>query len=205
MEMNIYITRHGETEWNREGRMQGWENSRLTEKGIENAKRLGERLKDIDFECIYCSPLGRAVETAENIKGERDIKIVLNDSLKEMNFGLWDGMMHSDIKEMFPEQYNNFWNKPHLYEPIYGGESYPNFIERVRTGFYDITNNAEGDNILIVTHACVNKAIYSILKNIPIENFWDPPFMYGTCLTVLEKKENDIRFVLEGDISHVLV
>lgn len=200
--MKIYITRHGETEWNKEGRMQGWENSRLTDKGIANAKRLGESLNSIDFDCIYCSPLGRTVETAEYIRGERDIKIILNDSLKEMCFGVWDGMMHSEVKEIFPEQHKNFWEKPRLYEPIQG-ESYPEFIERVRIGFYDMVSNAQGENILIVTHAGVKKAIYSFLKNIPIENFWDPPYMYDTCLTVLEKNENEIRFILEGDISHL--
>jgi probable phosphoglycerate mutase len=200
--MNIYITRHGETEWNKEGRMQGWENSRLTEKGIANAKRLGESLKSIDFDCIYCSPLGRAVETAGHIRGERDIKIILKDSLKEMYFGVWDGMMHSEVKEIFPEQHKNFWEKPHLFEPIQG-ESYPEFIERVKVGFYDILNNEQGENILIVTHAGVKKAIYSFLKNISIENFWDPPYMYDTCLTVLEKSENEIKFILEGDISHL--
>lgn len=200
--MKIYITRHGETEWNRIGKMQGWENSRLTEKGIGNAKRLGASLREVNIDCIYCSPLGRAVETAEYIKGERDIKIILNESLKEMCFGVWEGMMHSDIKEIFPDQHQNFWQRPELYEPI-KGESYPEFIKRVRTGFYDIINNAQGKDILIVTHAGVKKAIYSFLKNISIENFWGPPFMYDTCLTVLEKEEDEIRFVLEGDISHL--
>lgn len=200
--MKIYITRHGETEWNREGKMQGWEDSKLTQKGIENARLLGERLKEVDFDCIYCSPLGRAVETAEHIRGDRDIRIVLNESLKEMHFGLWEGMMHSEIKEMFPEQYQSFWESPHLYEPI-KGECYPDFIRRVRLGFYDITENSKDENILIVTHAGVKKAIYSIFKNIPIEKFWDPPFMYDTCLTIIEKNDKGISFILEGDISHL--
>ena len=57
--MKIYITRHGETKWNIQGRMQGWKNSDLTEKGIENAKKLGKSLKEINFDCIYSSPSGR--------------------------------------------------------------------------------------------------------------------------------------------------
>jgi probable phosphoglycerate mutase len=200
--MRIYITRHGETEWNKEGRMQGWEDSRLTQKGIDNAKKLGESLKDIDFSCIYCSPLGRTVETAEHIRGDRDINIVYDDSLKEMYFGIWGGMMHSEIMELFPDQHENFWQKPHLYEPVQG-ESYSEFIERVKKGFYNIVNNASGENILLVTHAGVKKAIYLILKNLPVEEFWGPPFMYDTCLTVLEKNGDEIRFVLEGDTSHL--
>jgi probable phosphoglycerate mutase len=200
--MKIYITRHGETIWNKEGRMQGWENSGLTQKGIDNAKKLGKSLKNINFSCIYCSPLGRTVETAEHIRGDRDINIVCNNSLKEMHFGVWDGMMHSEIMGMFPEQHEYFWQKPHLYEPIQG-ESYPEFIERVKNGFFEIINNASGENILLVTHAGVKKAIYLILKNLEIKDFWEPPFMYDTCLTVIEKNGGEIRFVLEGDTSHL--
>jgi probable phosphoglycerate mutase len=200
--MKIYITRHGETEWNKEGRMQGWENSKLTQKGIDNARKLGKNLKNIDFSCIYCSPLGRTVETAEQIRGSRDIDIICDDSLKEINFGIWGGMMHSEIAEIFPEQHENFWHKPHLYEPIQG-EGFPEFIDRVKSGFLNIIANASGENILIVTHAGVKKAISLILKNLSIENFWDPPFMYDTCLTVIEKDGNDMRFILEGDTSHL--
>ena len=73
--MKLYITRHGETQWNTEKKMQGWQNSDLTGQGIENATRLGERLKDVDFSNIYSSPLGRAMDTANHIKGDRNKRI----------------------------------------------------------------------------------------------------------------------------------
>lgn len=54
--MKLYIIRHGQTEWNLAGRLQGWQNSNLTEEGIKNAERLSDRLKDIHFDYIYSSP-----------------------------------------------------------------------------------------------------------------------------------------------------
>lgn len=200
--LKIYITRHGETQWNNEGRMQGWNNSDLTEKGREDARKLGERLKHVDFDCIYCSPLGRAIETANQIKGNKDIKIEMNDDLKEMGFGAWEGMEHTKIKERYEEQQFNFWNKPQLYESI-EGESYQELIDRVGNVLNNIINNACGENILIVAHAAVIKAIYLIIKNDSLEEFWKPPFMEGTSLTVLEVTGDEKVFILEGDISHL--
>ena len=201
--MKIYITRHGETQWNKEGRMQGWNNSDLTEKGKDCARKLGQRLNHIDFDCIYCSPLGRAIETANHIKGHKDIKIIINEDLKEMGFGSWEGMEHTKIEELNKEQQYHFWNKPHLYEPI-DGESYQELIERVKKALNDIINNDCGENILIIAHAAVIKAIYLIIKNHSLEEFWGPPFMEGTSLTVLEIDGDKKRFILEGDISHLV-
>ena len=82
--MKLYITRHGETEWNKISKMQGWQNSALTEKGIENAIKLSERLNDIDFAHIYSSPLGRALDTAKYIRGNRSIEIITCEELKEI-------------------------------------------------------------------------------------------------------------------------
>lgn len=200
--MKIYITRHGETKWNIQGRMQGWKNSDLTEKGIENAKRLGISLKKINFDCIYSSPLGRAIETANYIKGDKDTQIIIKDSLKEMGFGLWEGMEHSKVEELYPEQRFNFWNKPHLYRAV-DGESFEELLFRARQILNEIINNTSCENILVVSHAGFIKAIYAILKNYSLEEFWNPPFMTDTCLTILEVENNKISIILEADISHL--
>ena len=65
--MRIYLVRHGETIWNTEGRIQGWKNSNLTEKGIEDAKALGKYLRDVDFQCAFTSPFQRAIDTTKFI------------------------------------------------------------------------------------------------------------------------------------------
>jgi broad specificity phosphatase PhoE len=200
--MKIYITRHGETEWNKAGRMQGWKNSNLSQKGIENAKKLGESLNDIDFDCIYCSPLGRAIDTAKCIRGNKSTEIITKEALKEMGFGLWEGMLHTKVEELYAVQQFNLWNKPHLYEPV-EGESFEQLLCRTRQVLNEIVNNTEHKNILIVSHAILIKAIYAIIKNYSLEDFWNPPFMHDTCLTVLEIKDTEISIILEADVSHL--
>ncbi len=200
--MKIYITRHGETQWNKEGRMQGWQNSNLSENGIENAKKLGTRLKDINFDYIYCSPLGRTVDTAKYIRQDKDTEIILIDDLKEMGFGKWEGMEHDTIKELYPTEYFNFWNKPHLYNPI-EGESFDELFERVKGVLNQVKDNTEVENILIVSHAVVIKAIYAIIKKQPLEELWNPPFLQGTSLTIIEAVDNEINIILEADTSHM--
>jgi broad specificity phosphatase PhoE len=200
--MKIYLTRHGETQWNTQGRMQGWKNSDLTEKGIDNAKKLGASLKDINFDYIYSSPLGRAIETANCIKGNKDTQIILKDSLKEMGFGLWEGMEHLKVKELYPVQLSNFWNKPNLYEPI-DGESFEEVLFRTRETLKELINLDSYENILVVSHTVFIKAVYAILKDYSLQEFWNPPFMNDTCLTVLEVENKEIRIILEADISHL--
>ncbi len=201
--MKIYITRHGETEWNKERRMQGWKNSNLTETGIENAKRLGEHLKNIDFRVIYSSPLERAVDTAKYIRGMKNTKILINEDFKEMNFGLWEGMTGIELTKQYPKEYENFLQKPQLFEP-FGGENFTEFVERVKRGLYSIIeNNNAKDNILIVSHAVVIKAVMKIVKGYGIEDLWSLPFINGTSVTILEVKDKKISMLLEGDTSHI--
>ncbi|MBU3220517.1 histidine phosphatase family protein [Clostridium algidicarnis] len=200
--MNIYIARHGETKWNIEGRMQGFKNSDLTQRGIGDARSLGESLKDIDFDCIYSSPLGRALDTAKYIRQDDNTKIILDDSLKELNLGLWEGMTHEEIKEKYPIQYNNFREHPESFESQ-GGESFLELIKRVEKGLNNIIKDENHENILIVTHTCVIKAISIIVKGNDVKDFWNLPFINNTSLTILEVINKEIKVLLEADVSHL--
>nr|WP_264171351.1 histidine phosphatase family protein [Clostridium algidicarnis] len=200
--VNIYIARHGETKWNIEGRMQGFKNSDLTQRGIGDARSLGESLKDIDFDCIYSSPLGRALDTAKYIRQDDNTKIILDDSLKELNLGLWEGMTHEEIKEKYPIQYNNFREHPESFESQ-GGESFLELIKRVEKGLNNIIKDENHENILIVTHTCVIKAISIIVKGNDVKDFWNLPFINNTSLTILEVINKEIKVLLEADVSHL--
>ena len=200
--MKIYLTRHGETAWNKEGRIQGWHDSNLTEKGIEDAKKLGKSLKNIDFDCIYCSPANRAIQTANFIRGKKDTQIIIKDSLKEMGFGSWEGVEHVKVKELYPVQHYNLWNKPHLYQPI-DGECFERLFMRVKEILNEITMNTEYENVLVVSHAIAIKAIYALIKKHPLEELWNSPFIEGTSLSIIEAKKDGLKFVLEADISHL--
>ncbi|MGE5628335.1 MAG: histidine phosphatase family protein [Solirubrobacterales bacterium] len=202
--MRIYIARHGQTVWNTEHRMQGWRDSELSEKGIADAKRLASRIQHIQFDSIISSPLGRALNTAQYVKGDKEKEIVIVDSFKEMNFGEWEGMYDSEVKEKYPVEHYNFWKKPELFKPL-KGESFSELIARVDDGLKKLIekNKDVNENILLVTHTCVIKSILSIIKAYKVEEFWNPPYIYATSLTILEVDNNNMKTILEADTSHL--
>ncbi len=196
----LYITRHGETEWNLNNKMQGWKESKLTAKGKKQAEWLGDRLEDIDFEAIYSSPLGRALNTAEIIADNRETEIIINKNLKEMNFGDWEGKTSSEIKSQDFDQYRNFWEKPHLFDGE-TGETFNDVRNRVIPVIDEIISN-HNNNILIVTHTVIIKTIMAYFEQRAPSELWDPPFIHQTCLNVIEVTDDQIDIILQGDTSH---
>ncbi|NLI88809.1 MAG: histidine phosphatase family protein, partial [Epulopiscium sp.] len=96
--MRLYIVRHGQTKWNKEKRMQGWADSKLTELGRKQAKLLGESLENIEFNQVVSSPLGRTRETSKLVIGDRPVELIINDNFKEMGFGSWEGQDPEELK-----------------------------------------------------------------------------------------------------------
>ncbi len=200
--LKLYITRHGETEWNIQKRMQGWKNSNLTERGIANAKALGESLKDVQFNRVYCSPLDRTRHTTELILGERELEVVYEDNLREIHLGEFEGKNQEEANAIYPEFSSHFWEKPHLYKAK-SGEDFYQVRERVIKALEKIISENPSGNVLIVTHGVVLKTIHSYFKNLPMHRLWDPPFIYDTSLTIIEIEDGSHEIAVEGDISHI--
>ncbi|TWT00138.1 histidine phosphatase family protein [Planomicrobium sp. CPCC 101079] len=199
--LTLYITRHGETEWNTQKKMQGWQDSPLTENGIENALCLRDRMNPIPLDIIYASPSGRTRKTANLIRGNRSIPILLNDNLKEINMGTWEGKTLLAIQEEEPAAFYAFWNAPNDYVSN-GGESFYETVERVREVLKQIEHKYPSGNVLIVTHSVVIKCLFTIFNNNGIENLWDPPFIEDTSLTIVEKSDEGYQLILEGCTVH---
>ena len=109
--MELYIIRHGETDWNKEKRLQGRSDTELNEYGIELAEITGEALKDVHFDCIYSSPLKRAYKTAEIIRGQRNLEIITDERLREISFGVVEGVPMSER----PDGFQKFFTDPANY------------------------------------------------------------------------------------------
>ncbi|MFJ8063687.1 histidine phosphatase family protein [Psychrobacillus sp. NPDC096426] len=199
--LTLYITRHGETVWNTQKRMQGWSDSELTENGICNAISLGNTLKEVKFDAIYTSPSKRTVSTANLIKGGREIPIILDENLREINMGLWEGQTFSAIEDIYPMEYYSFWNTPHLYKSL-NGESFAVLKNRVVNAIISVQEKHSSGNILIVTHSVVIKTLLAFFKNYPLEKLWEPPFIHDTSLTIIQLNGKESNIVLEGDLSH---
>lgn len=197
----IYITRHGETEWNIVRKMQGHHDSPLTELGTKQANWLKERLKDINIDYIYSSPLNRAFSTANIIKGDRDVDVVTIDELKEIHLGSWEGNLINDIKDRFPDKHYHFWNEPHIYEPV-DGETFEELTNRVGCFFDVVKDKHKNDDILIVAHAIVLKTLLNYVEMNDISKIWEGPNLKPTCLSILNNNNGQIEVEIIGDISH---
>ena len=156
--MNIFVVRHGQTEWNVMKKMQGSADIELNEKGLSQASDTADMLRDSAFDIIFCSPLKRAKQTAEIINDDRGLNIIFDERLRERNYGEFEGTSKSSF------DYNEFWSyqKNMKYEKA---ENVQDFFRRIYSFLDDITSK-EYNNILIVCHAGVEKAIECYFKGL---------------------------------------
>jgi broad specificity phosphatase PhoE/8-oxo-dGTP pyrophosphatase MutT (NUDIX family) len=198
----LFLTRHGETDWNVEGRLQGHMDSPLTLLGKRQARWLGTALKDIKFDAIYSSSSKRAYHTAQIIKDKQEQVITALDSLLEINMGSWEGQQRKNIELKYLEEYTSFWNTPHLYNPTNSGESFKQLEDRIIPTVRDIVVKHRGGNILIVTHAIALKLILAHFRGDPLEKLWTPPIIQPTALSKVSIIDNQYNIDLYGDTSH---
>jgi broad specificity phosphatase PhoE len=143
MAAEVYLVRHGETEWNAQGRYQGKLDSRLTDRGREQARDVGRRLlallKGRSDIALHTSPLGRTRETAEIIRNFVDAAPILEPRIQEVSIGSWDGLTRTDIDAGWPGRLNGcnaydwFFRAP-------DGESYEEALARVCSWLRELTS-----------------------------------------------------------------
>lgn len=163
--MKIYLIRHGQTDWNTEGRIQGSYDSELNENGIRQAKDLGARLLEsqVNFSRIYSSKQKRAYKTAEIISNITGKPLERVAGLEEINLGLWEGLTWDEVKKSYPDEFDK-WCLDRRYERAPEGESYQEMIERVLMALRKITaiNN---EAVAVVTHGAVIMGIQCYQTN----------------------------------------
>ncbi|MFQ3546673.1 histidine phosphatase family protein [Halobacillus rhizosphaerae] len=197
----IYLTRHGQTKWNLEGRMQGRKNSDLTPLGEEQAKWLGQSLQTVPLDVIITSSSGRAVQTAEWIRGDRTIPLKKTDQLQEIHLGEWEGKNQSQIEKSQPLEYKNFWEQPETFAAE-AGEDFTQVIERTSQEVETLARTYEGKTLLLVTHAVVLKCLMTYFEKKSVKDVWSGAFMHSTALSLVEKQGDDWKVHFQGDISH---
>lgn len=198
----IYFTRHGQTFWNVERRMQGQSNSDLTPLGVKQAIALGQRLKDTELDVIYSSSLSRSMRTAELIRGKRKLYIIPEDDFREIDLGEWQGKLMSEVEKQEPEMVDNFWNHPELYiRP--NAETYLQLRERAGKKLEEIVAANKGKKILIVTHGVVLKTLHSFFQYQPISEIARyPKSPLSTSLNIVEKENGIWNILMWNDTSH---
>ena len=126
----LLLVRHGETDWNRQHRVQGHTDVPLNATGRGQAEALAERLETTTLAAVYSSDLARARETAETIARSQGLDVVTDAALREKNFGSWEGLTDVEIAERFPEAVRGRWGDGETTEDV-AGRVLP-AIERIR-------------------------------------------------------------------------
>jgi len=169
----IFLVRHGETNWNKEGRFQGQIDIPLNDNGKDQARKTCEYLRNISFNKAFSSSMNRPYETAQIIlQNNKELNIKKIDSLIEISHGLWEGKLEAEIKEKWPLLLKNWHDKPE--EVIMPeGESIKDVSERSINAFDNICSSQKDDNLtLLVAHDAVNKTLICHLLGINYSNIW---------------------------------
>ena len=170
MVTTLYLIRHGETEGSEVKRYKGSIDVPLSEKGIRQIKRASDFIKD-KLTAVYCSPLSRALKSAEIISEPHGLKPVVIHGIRERSFGIWEGMSFDEIKEKYPEEFEAWAGNPLKYSPV-EGESTIEVRDRVIRALDMILNNHNDEHIAIIAHGGVNRIILCHIMGIPLENIF---------------------------------
>lgn len=171
--MEILLTRHGQTEWNLLKKVQGKADIELNDKGIQQAETTRDSLKEERIDLILCSPLKRAIQTAEIINQGRNIRMIIDERVSERDFGEFEGMSNTDF------DFNAFWSyKQNLkYDKA---ENIKDFFRRVYNFLDNIKNEYAGKRILIVAHGGISIPVKCYFEGIPnVETLL--PLCLGNC------------------------
>ena len=164
--------RHGKTDWNLLHKLQGQTDIPLNDMGRKMAREAGERYKDIHFDVCYCSPLGRARETAKLGLEGRDVPVIIDDRLAEMGFGIYEGTEEVFEKPECPVRVLFF--NPEKYEAVGGAESLESLIKRTSEFLEEVAMPLvnEGKDVLILGHGAMNSAIIGNIRHKELKDFW---------------------------------
>ncbi|MBU1998803.1 MAG: histidine phosphatase family protein [Candidatus Omnitrophota bacterium] len=197
MATKILLIRHGSTDWNAQQRYCGFLDVELNNKGRLQARRLKKRLSVENVDKVYSSDRLRAIETAKIIFPEDVIHLV--EDLKEISFGIFEGLTYKEILKKHPQNYKK-WVADPFNTAIPQGESLNIFKKRVLKAFNKVSKEHAGKSIAIVCHGGVTSVlINSVLK---ANDFWKyvPD---SASLSILEKENSKFKLSLFNDIAHL--
>ncbi|MCY4018577.1 MAG: histidine phosphatase family protein [Chloroflexi bacterium] len=192
----VLLIRHGETDFNRERRLQGVMQIPLNERGRNQAHSVARYLKGLSIDALYTSPILRAHETAEIIGNCIGLPPHSDERLREIEFGLFEGLTFGEVEDLFPAAHHN-WSTGYLAFKAPEGESRHDVQRRMRAAWDDLTANADHKTIALVSHgsaiAIFLGSMYAILPDTSIKN---------TSITTLKRREEIWEILGYAELPH---
>lgn len=205
--LTVHVIRHGETEWNRQGRLQGAEDSPLTARGVDQAIATGQRLKNVHFDLAFSSPLPRAQRTAQLLLAElaSPPQLRIDERLCERRFGGWEGKTWSEIQAEFADELRLSQEDASYAMP--GGESRQETLARA-TAFFDelaatsFVRRFESPSVLLVSHS---GTVTSFIKHVlGLNQAQRRSFeVRNLAINIVERKNDTWTLRTLGDCQHL--
>lgn len=204
MKTRLIFVRHAEAEGNISRRFHGWYDSKITEKGHKQAKKVAERLSELSIDVIYSSSLTRTLQTAQYIADAKRLPIIRTDKLKEINGGDWEDMPFDQLPLKYPKEYHMWENETHLHT-MPNGESVKEFYDRLINEVKSIIAQNRGKDICIVTHGAALRTMLCRFYGKKLENIKDNFWHENTSVTVIDYDDSKDEFevLMEGDAEHL--
>lgn len=205
---NLYFVRHGQTILNANNHVQGGDiDSPLLAKSIEDAKKTGRFLNQMNISRVISSPQLRALHTAKYIleEFEEDIPLEEDVSLKEFGYGKWEGLHIPTIAEENPEIFRHLREEPHLYNPSsFGGETYQSLIKRGIQSVHTHSEKYPEANLLFVGHSILWSATLLSLVGFDLKDIRSQTPLANTSVTKLIKKNGSYQLDMWNFTNHLI-
>ncbi len=200
--MKIYLIRHGQTDWNVEGKIQGRCDISLNETGKMQAELLARGMEGRPVTRIFSSRLKRALETAKAIGQSQQVGVTVTDGLEEVDFGEWEGMTWEEISRKYPKEFEIWCTKPENITPP-KGESRPQIYQRVRKALERIVSEAEGD-VAVVSHGAALAYMVSVMLEKKLGSH-DEIIVKNVSISTVEYDRDTGRYTMleANDVSHL--
>lgn len=204
--MNLYLIRHGETDYNKNRRIQGQCDIELNEYGRELARVTAEGLKDVSFDVVFTSPLKRAKETAQIIIDGREIPVIEDERIQEIGFGEYEGLCCGFKGYNIPDDraFLNFFHDTANYQVPPKGESFEEVIQRTGDFLSELIHEEKyaDKTVLVSTHGCALKAILANINHTPIGEFWGEGVHKNCAVTRIKVSRQEISVIEEGKVYY---
>lgn len=169
--IKFFLVRHGETQWNKQEIFRGLKDIPLNKTGLNQARALAQNLKNIPIDLILSSPLKRARQTAQEISKLQGIQVRNEPAFIDINFGRWQGISKTKVKEIYPKLYHQWLQQPHKVR-FPRGETLYEARQRVAHALMKLARQSQTENVLIVTHRVICKIILCIGLGRNNSYFW---------------------------------
>ncbi len=201
--MKLYLIRHGETNWNKERRMQGSADIELNDYGRKLAYLTKQGLSKIPFDIAYTSPLWRARETGEIILEEKQVPLYEDKRLTEIDFGSYEGIREKDLYEAH-DDFMNFFDCPEKFRTKGGSETHEDVIGRAEDFMQHVIlpNENKYKHMAVFTHGGWIHAMLTSIYQRGIKDFWHGPRQENCGVTTIEIENGRCRVIRESEIFY---